>query len=124
MNTQQTELMEAARSLQDSLATIDLMSRPSSSSGIEFLVKKLEPLQIRMDGDRNHGRAHVHINYLKQYHVASYAIDDGTRLAGNLSSKYDRVIKTWIADNRKVLLELWHKVQSGESPEGLALKLK
>jgi hypothetical protein len=91
---------------------------------MELLLKKLEPIQIRMDGDKNHGRAHIHINYKRQFHVASYAIDDGSRLAGSLDRQYDRTVKAWIEENRAKLLLVWEKVQSGEKPDGLIAELR
>ncbi|HEY5130065.1 MAG TPA: hypothetical protein VIJ35_22745 [Bradyrhizobium sp.] len=72
--------------LQYRLGEIDLLTRPSRSGGknlIEFLVVELEgiAIKIRMDGDRNHARPHIHIDYGKKRHAASYAIDNGERLS-------------------------------------------
>ena len=71
--------------LQYRLGEIDLLTRPSRSGGknlIEFLVVELEDIaiKIQMYGDRNHARPHIHIDYGKKRHAASYAIDNGERL--------------------------------------------
>jgi hypothetical protein len=99
--------------LQDKLALIDLMSRPRRGNYSELLIKELLPLEVRMEQDKNHKRPHVHINYGKQKHVASYAIDNGERLVGDLSSKYDKVVTSWINENQARLLQIWTEMQAG-----------
>jgi hypothetical protein len=49
-----------------------------------------------MDGNKNHKRPHVHIDYGEEYHTASYAIDNGERIAGELHGKYDQEVSAWI----------------------------
>jgi len=79
--------------LQDEFATLDerlpLPPAPNTfpnraqetRAGVRPLVlKRIQAIRIRMDGNRNHQRAHVHIDYGPEYHVASYAIDTGERL--------------------------------------------
>jgi Domain of unknown function (DUF4160) len=56
---------------------------------------------------------HVHINYKKEKHKASYSIKDRRRLAGDLDNKYDKVVKEWIAENETRLLLIWNEVQAG-----------
>src|SRR5438874_228806 len=90
--------------LQDRLATVDLLTADRSDPDLLFiLLKRLEAIRIRMDSSKNHQRAHVHIDYGKQYHAASYAIDTGKRIAGKLDRKYDRTVQEWIADYRPKL---------------------
>jgi Domain of unknown function (DUF4160) len=79
----------------------------------KFLVARLDGLQIRMDADKNHGRGHVHIKYKKEGHAASYAIDDGSRLAGKLPTYYDRTVQSWIIKNQTELRSLWESAQRG-----------
>jgi hypothetical protein len=117
-------LSEQAALLQDDFAMIDLLTRPSSNHGmLEYLVKRHQLLAIRIDGDRNHGRAHVHVDYGRSHHAASYAIDSGERLAGALDSKYDKSMRTWIATNRKLLLATWNATQDGKDPRPFVLEL-
>ena len=81
-------------------------------------------IKIRMDGNKNHKRAHVHVEYDNNFHRASYAIDTGERLAGDLPNKYDRVVRTWICDKRPKLLEVWTLTQSGEDADGIICELR
>ncbi len=114
------ELAERARELQDRLALIDLMGRPAARSGwTELLVKELRNLKVRMYQEKGHSRPHVHIEYGKEYHEASYSVLEGERLAGNLSRKYDREVTAWIERNREMLLILWGRMQKGESIESI-----
>lgn len=67
--------------LQESLAKIDrsLAYDMLRADGKMFylLLCTLKNLKIRMDGNQNHRRPHIHIDYGKDYHSASYAIDTG-----------------------------------------------
>jgi hypothetical protein len=115
--------------LQYRLGEMDLLTRPSRSGGknlIEFLVVELEDIaiKIRMDGDRNHARPHIHIDYGKKRHAASYAIDNGERLAGQLDRKYDREIADWIEEYRPQFLKVWTETQAGRSAEVIVCEIR
>jgi hypothetical protein len=77
-----------------------------------------------MDGNLNHKRPHIHIDYGKQHHVASYAIDSGERLVGSLDRKYDKQVQAWIAMHRDQLLQAWEITQSGQRPQMIINELK
>jgi hypothetical protein len=49
--------------------------------GEPLLIKELLNMRLRIDGSKTHGRPHIHIDYGKNRHAASYAIDDGARLS-------------------------------------------
>lgn len=87
---------------------------------MKFLVARLETLEIRMDANKTHGRGHVHIKYKKDGHAASYAIDDGSRLAGELPTYYDRMVQKWVITNQPELQALWDSTQKG-NPDGAIL---
>jgi hypothetical protein len=87
---------------------------------IRFLVARLETLEVRMDGNKNHGRGHIHIKYKKNGHAASYAINDGSRLVGELPTYYDRKVRSWIIANQAELQALWDSTQRGK-PGGAIL---
>ena len=108
-------MTEELKKLQDDMALIDLLTRNIDSSMIEVLLKKMLPIQIRMEQDNNHSMPHVHITYNKDYHTASYSIEDGERIVGNLKNKYDKVVKSWITANHKKLLQIWVEVQAGDN---------
>jgi len=86
-----------------------------------FLVARIEELEIRMDGNKNHGRSHVHIKYKKNGHAASYSIDDGSRLAGKLPAYYDKKVHRWITKYRTELQSLWDSTQVGNRSDGLLI---
>lgn len=81
---------------------------------MELLIKKLLPIEFRMEQDANHKMPHLHINYGKEKHVASYAINGGERLAGNLDTKYDKAVKVWISKNQVQLNKIWIAIQAGD----------
>lgn len=118
------DLKAALRSLQDDFAELDMLTRPSKPNAYEFLVKRHQQIAIRMDGNRNHKRPHIHIDYGQERHVASYAIDNGERLSGTLNNKYDRLVHAWIGRNRRMLVHAWQITQSGQKPEAVIAQLK
>jgi hypothetical protein len=114
--------------LQEALADADFSSaiqnmREDNERGLHYLlVKVLKPIRIKIDGSRNHKRPHIHIDYGKQFHAASYAIDTGERLVGE--SKYDREVAYWINENKPKLLEAWQLVQAGKDATPIAQELR
>lgn len=114
-----------SRDLQDRLALVDLMTRPGGGNGwIEFLVKKLLDVKIKMYQEKKHARPHVHIDYGPERHAASYSIPEGTRLVGELSSKYDQAIGVWIQENQELLLQLWRQAQEGKPIESIISQIE
>jgi len=103
---------EELKKLQDQFAFIDLMTRKGKDGLIEILLKKMLPLEFRMEPD-HHGAPHIHINYGKEKHSASYRINDGVRVAGDLKNKYDKTVKDWISKNQTTLQEIWTAMQAG-----------
>lgn len=105
-------LLHAAGKLQYDLAMRDKLAsmftaRPSSRAFMpELLVLELSDLKLRMDGNLNHYRAHLHVDYRKQRHVATYAIDTGKRLIGD-RTPYDDDISAWIGKHRADLQKVW-----------------
>lgn len=90
----------------------------------KLLVARVESIEIRMDANKNHGRGHVHIKYKKDGHAASYAINDGSRLAGELPTYYDRKVQSWILRNQSELQTLWDSTQSGQPNYAVLLKFQ
>lgn len=121
-----TDLLELASSLQNDLARVDLLTRQSRSSGdfFELLILKRDKLKLKIYQEPSHNLPHIHVDYGKSPHAASYGIDPALRLAGNLSDKYDRSVIAWINDNRPALLVLWDVLQVGADPSALAIALQ
>lgn len=120
------DLQELVQALQRDLAQVDLLTRPSRSpSGfVEFLILKSDNLKFKIYKEPGHNLPHIHIDYGKNHHAASYGIDPAVRLAGNLASKYDRSVLAWIANNRGTLLALWQALQTGTDANPLAVALQ
>jgi hypothetical protein len=120
------DLSELATHLQRDLAQVDLLTRPSRSSGrfLELLIVKLDKLKLKIYQEPGHKLPHIHVDYGNKSHAASYGIDPVIRLAGDLPSKYERPVTSWIDKNKSSLLELWNKVQDGGDPSALVIELK
>jgi hypothetical protein len=116
----------AAEELQSEFSVIDLLTTARGRSlGPELLVMRSQQLKIKMYKEDGHKRPHVHIDYGgRNNHNASYAIDTGKRLAGNLHRKYDEVVRTWIAKHKGLLLELWDRLQQSNPTEMLIARLQ
>jgi hypothetical protein len=119
-------LDDLASKLQKDLGWIDLLTKPSRSSpgSMELLVVKLDRLKIKIYQEKGHSLPHIHIDYGKQHHVASFSIDPPARIEGKLSNKYDRSVQKWLTGNKEVLVALWGALQSGESPDALVAELR
>jgi hypothetical protein len=121
-------LKKSVANLRYRLGIVDLIARPSRADpgSMEFLVVELKRirLKIRMDGNKNHARAHIHVEYGTDFHAASYAVDTGERLAGRLSSKYDDEIAEWIEKRRPKLLTLWAKAREHGQDEVLLAEIR
>jgi hypothetical protein len=105
--------------LQRQLAQIDLLTKPrrrAQPDFIELLLLKLRHLKIKIYQETGHQIPHVHVDYGREHHVASYSIIDGRRLAGTLDRKYDREVVSWITKYRTQLLEVWSTAQAGQNP--------
>jgi len=88
------------------------------------LVKTVQGIRIRMDGSKNHKRPHVHVDYGKEYHTASYAIDNGERIAGELERRYDGEVCIWITKCRPQLLRAWKLTQAGQNADVVICELR
>lgn len=120
-------LEKELRTLQKRLAEVDMLTAPSRSthSGFtELLLLKLQNLKMKMYQEKGHELPHVHVDYGKQHHAASFAISPPRRLDGTLAKKYERVILDWIQENIDKLLEIWEQLQSGVDPKELVPQLK
>jgi hypothetical protein len=119
-------LKKAARELQHKFAMMDLLTRPSRGGGYtEFLVIKLLAMKIKMYQEQGpHKEPHVHIDYGENNHVASYSIQSGCRIIGDLDRKYEKIVKSWIAENNEALAELWSAAQAGKDTETLVASLR
>ena len=111
---------EQLRILQDRLATVDFLTQPrriSSDPAFELLLKKIQRLKLKMYNEQNHAMPHLHVDYGRDHHVASYTINPAKRLLkGALDTKYDKEIVGWITGNKEALLTIWSSLRSGGDP--------
>ena len=123
MDKTEKKLTKEVERLFYALRAVDAAREPTGDY-IKFLVARLAGVEVRMDGDKNHRRGHIHVKYGRDGHAASYAIDDGSRLAGELPSYYNKKIRAFVQKNRTDLGELWKSTQSGKRNEELLLKFQ
>lgn len=112
--------------LQLRFAHIDLFTqlRSNSRSGmLEVLLIKKQNMKIKIYQEKGHQLPHVHIDYGNNNHVASYAIETGARLDGNLSRKYDKVVIDWLKDNREKVLKAWNELQASNPIDNIVTEL-
>jgi hypothetical protein len=110
---------EELKVLLSRLANVDLLTQPQRLGRVrpmEILLLKLQYLKLKMYQEKGHLRPHLHVDYGRKHHVASYAIDGPERLEGTLDTKYDQQITEWIIENRGGLLRIWSSLQSGADP--------
>jgi hypothetical protein len=114
-----------ASELQNVLAWADVYFYVEDNPGRRrYLLARRGLLRIRMYKETKHVRAHIHIDYGKERHVASYALDTGERLAGDLDRRYDKAISAWIAKSQERLFNIWTALQSSIDPEILIAELQ
>jgi hypothetical protein len=112
--------------LQLRFAHIDLFTQPRSKSRsgmLEVLLIKKQNMKIKVYQEKGHHLPHIHIDYGNKNHVASYAIETGERLDGNLSKKYDKVVIAWLEDNREKVLKGWNELQAGNTIDHIVAQL-
>lgn len=115
-------LQRSLSTLQDQMATLDMMREPGQGDGMELLLKKHLLLVLKMDGNRNHQRAHLHLDYHRRKHMASYAVDNGELLAGDGS--YSSVVQPWIARHRLDLVRVWNSIRGGGADPVIVARLQ
>lgn len=86
---------------------------------MEFLVRRLECISLRIDGAAKHGRPHFHLDFKRQF-SASYSIDTFECLAGSMPAKYSEKILPWARKNKDHLYAVWSKIH----PHGKIFPLK
>jgi hypothetical protein len=124
--TKPKELETEVTELQRQLAQIDMLTNAihrMDKDLLALLLLKRGNLKFKMYQELGHKLPHIHIDYGRKNHVASYTIDPTARLAGNLDRKYDRTVTEWISSRKKMLLELWIVVQAGSDESRFVIEL-
>ena len=118
-------LEQVARALQRALAQDELLrtARRGGGGQLGLLVMKFERIKVQMFQEPNHGRPHIHIDYGKFRHVASFALDDGDLLAGSLDNASTKVLRAFIEESRTQLETIWHELQEGGDAQAAVAEL-
>ncbi|MBI4006834.1 MAG: DUF4160 domain-containing protein [Gammaproteobacteria bacterium] len=114
------------KELQRQLAQVDLVTESSTRSGsklLELLLLKSKDIKVKMYQEQGHAMPHIHIDYGRQHHVASFSIEPPARLEGTLDRKYDKEVTKWVASHKHKLLEIWKTLQAGGETTSLVAEL-
>ncbi len=117
---------EIVNILQRRLAEVDLLTEPRKASrhgSLELLLLKLKNIKLKIYQEIGHAMPHIHIDYGKQNHAASFSIKNPSRIEGSLNKKYDKQIISWINQNKETLLGIWNEMQIGSNAEYLIAHL-
>src|SRR5690606_33491753 len=111
---------------QHDLAVSDLMAemRPRSGSYSALLVLKLRQLKLKMYQEQGHHLPHLHVDYGREHHTASYSIDPACRLEGDLAGRYESAVMRFIMGHQQQLLELWSQLQAGSDHHRVLAELQ
>ena len=106
--------------LRESLHSIDSLSKQGNEKNIGLTVYEHYRTKLKIHPEKNHKLPHFHIEY-KQEHSASYAIENFSRLAGDMPKKYEKPIMKWAKKKHNSLKATWDKLQTGEDVRELIL---
>ena len=119
-------LKKLVQALQTDLAGVDVFSssrRPVRGVS-EYLLCKRETLKFKMYQESGRDMPHIHVDYGKLLHAASFSIDPPKRLAGELPGRYNKSVIAWIDKNSADLLKIWKVLQEGGDPRSTEVNLK
>jgi hypothetical protein len=118
--------MKLLEELRNGLDCVDeQVQRATRRDGyVELLIMRSNNIKVKIYQEKGHLLPHVHVDYGKINHAASYSIDPPGCLEGNLKRDYDVFVIAWITMHKDSLLNLWKKLQAGDSIEPLLLELR
>ncbi|MCP4594939.1 DUF4160 domain-containing protein [Neptuniibacter sp.] len=119
-------LEEEFKELQRLFAQTDSLTEQTCSSGsgfMEILLIKRKNMKIKIYQEKGHHLPHIHIDYGRQHHAASYAIESGERIEGDLPKRYDSDVSSWLDRNRETVLQIWNALQTGSEHKHLLEEL-
>jgi hypothetical protein len=89
-----------------------------------YLLRRLQRLKLKMYQEPGHALPHLHVDYGKENHTASYAIDPPRLLVGGLRPREETVVLTWIGAHKDQLLAAWRSFQDGNPNSALLAELR
>jgi hypothetical protein len=87
-----------------------------------LILTRLQNVKVKMYKEA-HCLPHVHVDYGREHHVASYSVDPPRLLAGTLGRAHDEKVILWLTKHRTRVLEVWTSVQAGIAPSGILAEL-
>jgi hypothetical protein len=115
-----------ARELQQGMFLVEDALRPRVK-GMEYLVEQVlvrgRRITLKMYQEPGHKLPHLHVDYGKDHHSASYQLDPPERLVGELDKVYDKAVKAWITQNRDALNRIWTELQAGKNVAPIVAEL-
>lgn len=119
-------LHEITKSLQRSLAETDFLYEPrppARADSLELLLLRLKDIKIKLYQETRHKLPHIHIDYGRKNHAASYSIESHKIIEGSLPKRYDQNIVSWLSENKDLIIKIWYEVQAGGNPELLVAQI-
>ena len=95
----------------------------SAEAGLPLVT--LQNVKIKIYQESGHKMPHIHIDYGRRKHVASFSIETGERIIkGTLSPKYDPDIRDWLSKHKDKVLTVLREMQAGRDPRSLIKELQ
>lgn len=91
-----------------------------SADALKALLYRQNHLTVKMWPEQRHERAHFHVKFKNEY-SASYAVDSLRLIAGEMPSKYERVVLEWARKYQESLAATWQHLNAGEDVRGLVI---
>lgn len=85
----------------------------SESRRPALMVLRLRDLKLKMYQEKRHALPHLHVDYGKKHHVASFSIEPTRCVEGYLDRDVYVTVESWIEKNKEGLLVLWRTLQTG-----------
>lgn len=89
-----------------------------------LMMHRTQNLKFKMYQETGHMKPHLHIDYGRHHHAASFSINPAEKLAGSLSTRDSKTVVGWIDENRETLLKLWANLQDGKETSPFVESLK
>lgn len=111
----QTSIQGATEVLSELLSGGYSVWTDGSLYNIRQLVARVRGLQIRVySNDHSPPHFHVHSSDVD----ASFRIDDGTFLSGNIDGREQRLVQWWYERSRALLVNVWNSTRPSDCPVG------
>jgi hypothetical protein len=119
-------LLDSLRKLQWQLAMEDSYERnrgfPLGHIGILIMRRENIKVYMNREADR-HPRGHVHVRFKHDFDAA-YALDDFSRLAGEMPRAKEKTIVGWLMKHKEDLNHKWNKLNTRQGKNTFEIEQK